>query len=33
MRGLQSLLCEEFTLFYAEVATGVGYVATPTNDR
>jgi hypothetical protein len=33
MRGLQELLCEEFTLFHAEVATDIGRVGTPTNDR
>jgi hypothetical protein len=32
MRWLQYLLCEEFTLFHAEIATGVGSVGTPTND-
>jgi hypothetical protein len=32
MRRLQCLLCERFTLFYAEVATA-GRVATSTNDR
>jgi hypothetical protein len=32
MRRLQRLLCEQFTLFYAEVATA-GRVATSTNDR
>jgi hypothetical protein len=32
MRRLQCLLCEQFTLFSAEVATA-GRVATSTNDR
>jgi hypothetical protein len=33
MRWLQYLLCEEFTLFHAEIATFVGSVGTPTDDR
>jgi len=33
VRGLQQLLCEELTLFHAEVATDIGCVGTPTNDR
>ena len=33
MRQLQCLLCEEFTLFRADVATGAGRLGTLTNDR
>ncbi len=33
MRWLQCLLCEESTLFRAEIATDAGRVRTPTNDR
>jgi hypothetical protein len=32
-RRLQCLLCEEFTLFPVEIATGVRTAETPTNDR
>ena len=32
MRRLQSLLCEEPTLFHAEIATGAGSLRTQTND-
>jgi hypothetical protein len=32
-RWLQGLLCEEFTLFHAGIATGAGRPGTPTNDR
>jgi hypothetical protein len=33
MRRLQCLLCEEFTLFHAEIATSAGTAGTPTNRR
>jgi hypothetical protein len=33
MRRLQCLLCEEFTLFRADIATDAGSLGTPTNDR
>lgn len=33
MRWLQYPLCEEFTLFPAEIATDAGRLGTPTNDR
>ena len=32
MRRLQCLLCEESTLFHAEIATDAGSLRTPTND-
>jgi hypothetical protein len=33
MRRLQCLLCEESTLFHAEIATDAASLRTPTNDR
>jgi hypothetical protein len=33
MRRLQYLLCEESTLFHAEIATDAASPRTPTNDR
>jgi hypothetical protein len=33
MRRLQCLLCEEFTLSRAAIATDAGSVGTPANDR
>jgi len=33
MHRLQFLLCEEFTLLRAEIATDAGRVGTPKNDR
>jgi hypothetical protein len=33
MPRLQCLLCEEFTLFQVEIATGARTAETPTNDR
>ena len=33
MPRLQCLLCEEFTLSRAELATDAGIAGTPTNDR
>jgi hypothetical protein len=32
-RWLRCLLCEEFALLRAEIATDAGRVGTPTNDR
>ena len=33
MRRLQCLPCEQFTLLYAEIATGAGSAEAPTNHR
>jgi hypothetical protein len=33
MRWLQCLLCEEFTLFHAEIAIEAGRAGTSTSDR
>jgi hypothetical protein len=33
VRRLQCRLCEEFTLFHVEIATGARTAETPTNDR
>ena len=33
MRRLQCLLCEESTLFHAEIATDAGGLRTPANDN
>jgi hypothetical protein len=33
MRWPQCPLCDEFTLFHAEIATGAARLGTPTNDR
>ena len=33
MRWPQCLLCDEFTLFHAEIAAGAGRLGIPTNHR